>query len=37
MAEYEKGLPNPKRRWDEEEKHPIEVVGMEIREMFKGK
>ncbi len=37
MAEYEKGLPNLKRRWDEEEKHPIEVVGKKIREMFKRK
>lgn len=37
IAEYDKGSPNLKRMRDEEAKHPIEVIGKEIREMFKRK
>ncbi|MBI4439797.1 ketol-acid reductoisomerase [Candidatus Woesearchaeota archaeon] len=35
IAENKKGLPNLKRLREEEAKHPIEVVGKEIRELFK--
>lgn len=37
MAEYEKGLPELKRLRDEEAKHPIEVVGKEVRALFQRK
>ncbi len=37
MGEYEKGLPNLKRMREEEAKHPIEVVGKEIRALFEKK
>ncbi|HLC65195.1 MAG TPA: ketol-acid reductoisomerase, partial [Candidatus Nanoarchaeia archaeon] len=37
IAEYKKGLPNLKRLREEEAKHPIEVVGKEIRALFRKK
>ncbi|MDA1197068.1 MAG: ketol-acid reductoisomerase [Nanoarchaeota archaeon] len=37
MGEYEAGLPNLKRMREEESKHPIEVVGKEIRALFQKK
>ena len=35
MNEYKNGLPNLKRLREEESKHPIEVVGKEVRALFK--
>ena len=35
VAEYEKGMSTLKRLREEESKHPIEVVGKEIRALFK--
>ncbi len=37
ISEYKKGLPNLKRLREEEAKHPIEVVGKDIRALFKKK
>jgi ketol-acid reductoisomerase len=37
MAEHEAGLPNLKRMREEEAKHPIEVIGKEIRALFDKK
>lgn len=37
MAEYEAGLPNLKRMREEEARHPIEVVGKEVRALFQPK
>jgi ketol-acid reductoisomerase len=37
MDEWKKGLPNLKRMRDEEAEHPIEVVGREIRALFRKK
>ncbi|OVE75039.1 ketol-acid reductoisomerase [archaeon D22] len=37
IAEHEAGLPNLKRMREEEEKHPIEVVGKQIRALFEKK
>ncbi len=37
MSEYEQGLPNLKRMREEEAKHPIEVVGKEVRALFQRK
>ena len=35
LDEYKNGLPNLKKMREEEAKHPIEVVGKEIRALFK--
>lgn len=35
INEYKSGMPNLKRMREQEAKHPIEVAGKEIREMFK--
>jgi len=37
IGEYKKGCPNLNRMREEEAKHPIEVVGKDIRAMFKKK
>ena len=37
INEYKNGLPNLKRLREEEAKHPIEVVGKEIRALFRKK
>lgn len=37
INEYKSGCPNLKKMREEEANHPIEVVGKEIREMFKKK
>lgn len=37
VAEYENGMKTLKRLREEESKHPIEVVGREIRDLFKQK
>ncbi|MFC1769363.1 ketol-acid reductoisomerase [Nanoarchaeota archaeon] len=37
IAEYKNGLPNLKKLREEEEKHPIETTGKEIRALFKKK
>ena len=37
VAEYENGMQNLKRLRQEESKHPIEVIGKEIRALFKQK
>ena len=37
MAEYEAGMPELNKLREEERKHPIEVVGREVRALFKRK
>ena len=37
VREYKKGLPNLQRMREEEAKHPVEIVGKEIRALFKKK
>ena len=37
MAEYEAGMPELNRLREEETKHPIEVVGRQVRALFKRK
>ena len=37
MAEYDAGMPELNKLREEERKHPIEVVGREVRALFKRK